>query len=101
MPRDFVPCAYHEWETQDIVTQTWHRRYEAMEAFAVSDSETREPLLIVNGDSHVFHVGVTESALDRLLWPTLGQRYDAQRHIDRKARTELFRTFYAAMAALE
>jgi hypothetical protein len=95
MPREFVPCLYHEWETYDEGLQTWYRYYDVIECFALTEIATQQPCMTMTRNSHAFHVGHTHTGLARLTQPPLSPR---QLQADR---ARLFDTFYAAMAALE
>lgn len=94
MPRDFVPVLYDEWDSQDDVTQTWHRTYRLVEGFQMADRETTEPYITLSGDSHRYHVGIADTATARSMGLTAETRY-------LETRMHLFTLFYAAMAALE
>jgi hypothetical protein len=81
MPRDFVPCVYHERDLYNMRLDEFQRRCEVTELFTLSLLHTHEQVDIVSGDSHAFFID-----------PQPG---------DDEARTRLFDTFYAAMADLE
>ena len=96
MPRDFVPCLYHERELYTQGSHQLHRRYEVTEGFVMADRVTQEPSVILSRDSHAYHVGVTFTTCEYAALPPA-----AHALFDRNERARLFDAFYAAMAALE
>ena len=96
MPRDFVPCMYHEWDMVNDVSKCCYRRYEVTEAFQMADRVTQEPFLTMTPDSHGSCVTTTQSLLDWITEPPTSR--EITRHT---TRAFLFTDFYAAMAALE
>lgn len=95
MPRDFVPRLYHEWSAHDPVRDVVHWRYDVIELFDIADRITQQPYLTMTRNSHAFHVGTVQSDIERLV--TIERKAD----LVQAARTRLFTTFDAAMAALE
>lgn len=81
MPRNFVPCLYHERELYNWQDDSMQVRCEVTELCELSLLHTHEPVWIMGTDSHAYFID-----------PQPG---------DEDARARLFDTFYAAMAALE
>jgi hypothetical protein len=82
MPRDFVPCVYHERDLYHIAREVVQRRLEVIDVVSASLVHTHETVWLMTEDSRVFFTD-----------PPAGD--------EAAARTRLFDTFYAACAALE
>lgn len=82
MPRDFVPCVYHERDLYHIEREVVQRRLEVIDVVAASLLHTHEPVWLMTEDSRMFFIDPPEGD-------------------EAAARGRLFDTFYAAMAALE
>lgn len=81
MPRDFLPCLYTERVLPNAEDYGWVKRCQVIELFALSDVVTEKAGVLLSLNSHAFH---RDTKTD-----------------DERVRQQLFRTFYAAMAALE
>jgi hypothetical protein len=97
MPRDFVPCLYREHVLEhprllDMPVLTC----DVIELFDVCDVETHEPGAVLGLNSHQYTMRDTYSVSPH------ADLTETQRSGMRVLlRDQLFRTFYAAMTALE
>ena len=78
MPRDFVPCVYHERDLYHIQREVVQRRLEVIDVVAASLVHTHAPVWLTTEDSRVFFID-----------PPAGD--------EAAARVRLFDTFYAAL----
>jgi hypothetical protein len=96
MPRDFVPCLYHERVLEHPLSGATALCCDVIELFDVCDVATREPGVVIGTCSHQYTWRDVYS-VDPQADLTQTQRTSMRLLL----RQQLFRTFEAAMAALE
>jgi hypothetical protein len=96
MPRDFVPCLYHERIEAHPLSAEPALCCDVIELHAICDVQTHAPQVIIGTGSRQYTMRDTYSVAPQ------ADLADTQRIGMRVLlRREIFRTFYAAMAALE